>query len=349
MNYKIINYQDVETWDQIVKSFAKYEIYYLNGYSRAFHLIGDGEPCLFYCEKNGTRAFNVFMKRDIAEVECCKGMIETEKYFDVATPYGYGGFLVEGIDFQFVQESFEEYCQNEGIISEFVRFNPMLENWKGLEQLYDETYWGNTIYMDLTSPEIIWANLTSKNRNMIRKAQKAGLKTYWGRDENLIEPFMEIYNQTMKKDDASEYYFFGNEFYKSILEDLKQNALWFYTKLNGEIASISIFLFANHNMHYHLSASCAEYQNLAPTNLLLYEAAMWGCQNGFNRLHMGGGVGAQEDNLYKFKKAFNRYDDSQFYIGKRIYNANLYSWLVDLRKNNSKKAIRENFFPEYRG
>jgi len=28
-------------------------------------------------------------------------------------------------------------------------------------------------------------------------------------------------------------------------------------------------------MHYHLSATDREYRNLAPTNLLLYEAACW--------------------------------------------------------------------------
>ena len=203
--------------------------------------------------------------------------------------------------------------------------------------------------MDLGSEETIWNNITSKNKNMIRKAQKAGLQTYWGRDHDIIDCFIEIYNKVMQKDKASDYYFFPHEFYNSILNDLKYHAMWFYTKLDDTIASIAIFLYANGNMHYHLSASRKEYQSLAPTNLLLYEAALWGCKNGYLKLHMGGGVGASEDSLYKFKKAFNRYEDKFFYIGKRIYNHQIYEKLVGLRNSVKGVTLDNDYFPQYRG
>lgn len=68
-------------------------------------------------------------------------------------------------------------------------------------------------------------------------------------------------------------------------------------------------------MNYHLSGSIWEYANLAPTNLLLYEAALWGCANGCKTLYLGGGVGSGEDSLFKFKKAFYRLE---VYIMKKI-------------------------------
>lgn len=349
MGYKVFSTAQSEEWDKIVSSFAAHDIYYFSGYVKAFENNGDGEAYLFYYECEDTRAINVFMRRDISDDSCFKGEIEPQKYFDIVTPYGYGGFLIEGEQIEKVCGAYEKFCQKSGIVSEFVRFHPLLRNWDGMERLYEEQYRGKTIHMDLENEETIWRNITSQNRNKIRKAQKAGMEVYWGRDANIIEYFMEIYNKTMERDSASAYYFFGREFYESILNDLKYNAMWFYTKLNDVIAAISIFLYANGNMHYHLSASRKELQNLAPTNLLLYEAALWGSRNGFKRLHMGGGVGAQEDSLYKFKKAFNRYEDNEFYTGKRIYNHEMYEKLVKLRNSQGDKGLDTNYFPLYRG
>lgn len=77
-------------------------------------------------------------------------------------------------------------------------------------------------------------------------------------------------------------------------------------------------LAANGYMNYHLSGSIKEYSNMAPSNLLLYEAALWGNANGCRSLYLGGGVGSGEDSLYKFKKAFYKPDDvKRFHIGKR--------------------------------
>lgn len=338
------------TWDQCVCSFTNYDVYYLSGYVRAFQLHGDGTPILFHYEKGNSKAINVVIKRDIADADYFKNE-EGNRLFDIVTPYGYGGWLTEGeVDINSLKSEYEECCRNQGIISEFVRFSPVLENWKGVENLYDEIiYLGNTVFMDTSSSETVWQNLTSKNRNVIRKAQKSGLEVYWGRDPQIIDPFIEIYNATMEKDNADKYYYFDRPFYESILEDLKQNAMWFYVKSENEIAAIAIFMFCNGKMHYHLSAFRKEYQKLAPTNLLLYEAAVWAANHGYSKLHMGGGVGSSQDSLYKFKKAFNREKDLEFNIGKKIFIPDEYERLVEVRKENPENFdVESSFFPLYR-
>ena len=72
----------------------------------------------------------------------------------------------------------------------------------------------------------------------------------------------------------------------------------------GEIVAASIIIGANGYLNYHLSGSKGEFRNLAPSNLMLYEIALWGSANGYRSFHMGGGVGSKEDNLYVFKKGF---------------------------------------------
>jgi hypothetical protein len=82
---------------------------------------------------------------------------------------------------------------------------------------------------------------------------------------------------------------------------------------------------------------------------LLYEAACWAVNNNYKKIHLGGGVGASQDNLYKFKKAFNKNDDCEFWIGKKIYDIDSYNKLVGLRKSFDVDFCESaTFFPLYR-
>lgn len=334
-----------EQWDSIVSSFENYDVYWLSGYVKAFQIHGDGEPLLFYYQNAETRAINVVMKRDVSLDPHFKDKIIPNTFFDFSSPYGYGGWLIEGYDLAQLFIEYELWCRENGIVSEFIRFHPVLENHIGVAEYYDIVTLGNTVTLDLASPEVVWANLTSKNRNVIRKAKKNDIKIYHGHYPEIYEIFREIYNSTMDKDNADKYYYFGSDFYKSILEDLPQNAQVFYAEYSGKIIAASIILMTNGRMNYHLSGSLKEYSTLAPTNLLLYEAALWGCANGCKTFYLGGGVGSKEDNLFKFKKAFYRGENlKKFHIGKKVFDQEMYDELVNMRDGVSA----DGYFPKYR-
>lgn len=334
-----------EQWDSIVRSFKNYDVYWLSGYVKAFMIHGDGEALLFHYEKDGTRGINVVMKRDIAKDGHFIGRLEENRYFDFATPYGYGGWIIEGEDIDSLFKTYEAWVEWHGIISEFVRFHPMIKNHDTCRKFYDVIRLGEVVHMDLSSPETIWENIISKNRNMIRKAIKNDIKIYNGRFPEIYEKFRSIYNATMDRDDAEKYYYFAPEFYSSVLEDLPQNAQVFWAEKDGRVIAVSIMIGANGYMDYHLSGSLQEFSSLAPTNLLLYKAALWGCANGYMTLYMGGGVGSGEDSLFKFKRAFYKGDLNHFYIGKKIYNQGKYDELLGLRTDIQNPG----YFPKYRG
>lgn len=340
---RLFSANDSNVWNSSVKSFARYDVYHLNCYVKAFAIHGDGEPQLLYYEGDSLRAIYVYMKRKTS----------IEDYYDSVTPYGYGGVLFEGDMSEENKETFwKEYLQvmeQEHIVDNFVRYHPVLKNAEPMKSISNVIDLGKTIAINLTSPDVIWENIISKNRNMIRKAEKNGIEIRHGKDLALFEDFRRIYNATMEKDNADEYYFFGEKFYESIHNDLHDNYEMFYAVLDGEIIAMSIILFAKNQMHYHLSGSLFEYRNLAPSNLLLYKAALWGCEQGYKTFHLGGGVGSGEDNLYKFKAAFNRNSDYQFSIGKEIFDQEKYEELVDLRSLKDNSFNREsNYFPLYR-
>lgn len=335
--------EHAEQWDAIVCSFENYDTYWLSGYVKAFQLHGDGEPLLFHYEQKGTRGIHVVMKRDVAKDSRFFGKIEEGKYFDFATPYGYGGWLIEGAETEELFAAYQTWLHKNKIISEFVRFHPIVKNHEVCDHFYEVIRLGEVVHMDLLSSEIIWSNITSKNRNVIRKAIKNDVKIYNGRFPEIYEKFRVIYNQTMDKDNAEEYYYFSEAFYKSILEDLPRNAQMFYAVKDGEVIAASIILTANGRMNYHLSGSLREYSSLAATNLLLHEVALWGHANGYKTFYLGGGVGSGEDSLFKFKRAFYKGDLNRFYIGKKIYDQDTYNMLVSMRE-----PTESGFFPKYR-
>ncbi|MBQ8484724.1 MAG: GNAT family N-acetyltransferase [Bacteroidaceae bacterium] len=340
---RIIGSDNCAVWDNIVRGFKNHDVYYLNGYVKAFQKHGDGEPQLFFYEVDRLKAIYVFMKRKTS----------IEGYYDSITPYGYGGVLFEGDtckeNLQAFRKEFVAKMREEDIVDNFVRYHPVLANAVPMKSISTVIDMGKTVAMDLSSADVIWDNITSKNRNMIRKAEKNGIEIFHGKGLQLLQEFKRIYNATMEKDLAEEYYFFGDAFYESIHNDLHDNYEVFYAVKDCMIIAISIMLFANGRMNYHLSGSVMKYRNLAPSNLLLYRAALWGCEQGFVTFHLGGGVGSGEDNLYKFKTAFNRNSNYQFSIGKEIFDQNKYDILVSERAQKSICFNKDSsFFPLYR-
>ena len=344
---EVYTLEQTEQWDSVVRSFREYDVYWLSGYVKGFHIHGDGEPLLFYFKDDHTRGINVVMKRDVAADIHFKDKLEEGIYFDFATPYGYGGWIIEGECTDKLFDTYDSWLKKNNIISEFVRFHPMLQNQEKSKGFYEVLQLGEVVHMNLNSPEDIWQNISSKNRNMIRKAIKNGIEIYNGRFPEIYEKFRIIYNGTMDKDNADEYYYFGESFYKSVLLDLPHNAQVFWAEKDGEAIAASIMLTANGKMNYHLSGSLKEFSSLAPTNLLLYQAALWGFTHGIETLYLGGGVGSGEDSLFKFKKAFHKSDDlNHFYIGRKIFSQSVYDKLSDLRGETIENV---NLFPIYRG
>ncbi len=344
-------------WDEIVATYPNRDVYYISGYQRAFELIGDGKPILVeWTGSDKTHAICVLMLRDISCDRRFVDKINEDRWFDATTPYGYGGFIFNRdlSDEELIevgaelQSDLQKWgCEN-NIVSIVMRLHPVLKNAREAESFMDVLHLGRTITMDLASDELINTNIISKNRNMIRKAEKSGVVIKHGNGMELLDKFKGIYEETMKRDHASDYYYFVQDFYKSIDTDLKDNHEIFYAEHEGKIISMAIMIFGGWHLNYHLSGSLTEFRNLAAGNLLLREAALWGCKMGFKTFHLGGGVGAGEDSLYKFKASFNRNSDTEFALGRLILDVDRYNQLVEIRRSDAEFDENSKFFPLYR-
>lgn len=348
----VVSLKDSLKWDEIVKSFKSHDIYYHAGYSKACKLMEEGEPTLFYFEYENMQAINVALIRDISNAKYFKGKLPEKQYFDMSTPYGYGGLLTEGeVTREGIQKLFEEfstYCEEYGIISEFIRFHPLFNNQADLKDIYDVSYNRETIYMDLENEETIWNNMKSTSRNRIRKIQNLNVSVERDSSKQSMDKFIELYYKTMDKNQANDSYYFSKDYFKQLIR-LEDSCEIFNVFLDDEIIASMIVLVGKEYIHYHLGATNPDYYSYSPNNILFYEVAKWGAKNNFKAFHLGGGYTSANDGLFRFKNTLNKNGETSFYIGKKIWNLDIYNMLLDMRRNDDDFDVVSNFFPKYRG
>lgn len=298
---------------------------------------------LIYFEDGANRFCYVVMKRDISKDPKFRGELEESKYFDFETPYGYGGPLCDKTIPEDAQEKFlteiGDYSKENGIVSQFIRFHPLLSNYTFIPNAFEVRYLHQTVFIDTKSPELIMSNMDTKNRNMVRKAIKNGV-TIARKSIDDYHAFLPIYKETMVRDNADDYYFFREEYFKRQIE-LKDNACIFYAMMDQQPIAGSIMYFNDRYMHYHLAGTRTEFRKYSPSNLLLYEAACWASERGIRQFHLGGGI-VENDNLFGFKKQFNKKGKLPFYIGRTIFDENMYRQLMSLRSKTDKMFNENN-------
>lgn len=333
---RLIESSRKELWDGIVRSFRDWDVYYLCGYARTLENHEKGRALLIDFSYGEERLCYSVMEKEIADFEEFRGVLPKGTWFDWETPYGYGGPLSNREQLspeagRVFLEELTELCRQRRVVSQFIRFHPLLGNQKILGDLVKHETIKDTIFMDLTAEKGIFLELDSKNRNMVRKARKSGVTVFSDRGEHLAE-FSELYREAMDRAHAAPYYYFEKSYYERLRTELEEESIFFYAQMKGDIVAAAIFLYNDRFMHYHLAGSKSTFRKFAPTNLLLYEAACWGAERGIKQLHLGGG-NRGEDSLFAFKKRFHEEGRIPFYVGKNIFIPNAYQQLLTLRQS----------------
>lgn len=349
---ELIRYDNGKKWNDIVHTYSKKDIYYMCEYAVSFMKNEDGIPYLLNYVGNNTRLCYPIIEKDIADFSAFKDTIPHGKYYDWNTPYGYGGPLSDVEYFtsnqqkQFKQELYQ-LAKERNTVTQFIRFHPLLQNQSVCSEAVEHVYIKDTIFIDLDTKEDLMKQMDSKNRNLIRKAVKNNIEIHHD-NGGAIDDFIRIYNITMKRDNARDFYYFPKSYYDYMKQYMSDETEYFYALKDGKMIAASIFFYNEKYMHYHLSGNLAEYRTFAPTNLILYTAANWGRDKGMKSLHIGGGVGI-EDSLFHFKKQFNKNGRIGFFIGRNIFMRDKYEELLHKRQEvNPEFDVNNDYYIQYR-
>ncbi|MDZ7821464.1 MAG: GNAT family N-acetyltransferase [Candidatus Marinimicrobia bacterium] len=264
-----------------------------------------------------------------------------KEYYDIQGAYGYNGVIASNYSNSFRKsfyEEFSKYCLDNNIIAEFTRFSPILGNHQFSENYMEVIYDRDTMFLNLDQPyDVIWSTqYSSKNRNMIRKGRKK-LYCNISQDRSLIGSFKQIYNETMQKIGADDYYYFSDEYFDNILFG-KNYIINVYDSSSEELQAAMILMIHGNYAHYHLSGRSKNCNNNATSNLMLDEAIRFAQKKECKFFHFGGGNSTEkDDSLLKFKQSFSK-DNCQFFIGKKIHNEKIYNNVVKQWEERIKNA-----------
>ena len=338
--HEVLNLSRTDKWNELLTQIPSkwYDVYFIPEYYSLYQNYGDGEALCFVFEQNGNIALYPFLKNPITTL----GYSLDKEYYDIQGAYGYNGIIVSSEDKDFVAAfwaEFDDWCEENDIVAEFSRFHPLLNNQRLASPQMKTFYSRHTVALDLSDDDIWMHQISSKNRNMIRKAEKEGVTIVESDD---YETFRKLYDGIMTDLHAEDFYFFPPSYYEEYKQTFNDNSLLCLAMLNGKVIAGSMFMFSDDYAHYHLSARDREYSRYAANNLILWYGIQKAKERGCKWFHFGGGTtGEDEDSLLKFKKEFSK-TLCEFWIGKRVHNQKVYDQIVEQWKTKYPESYEHN-------
>ncbi|MBV8820737.1 MAG: GNAT family N-acetyltransferase [Acidobacteriaceae bacterium] len=213
---------------------------------------------------------------------------------------------------------------------------------------------GRTVSIDLTIPELeIISGYKRQLRQNLSRNEELGMTTEIDLEWRYLDDFAAMYDETMRRNKASAFYFFSREYLQNLKQALGSHGLLVLVKIKGNPAAAVLLIEYRGLATVHLACTAAEYQSLSPGKTAFHEAAMWARRRGNRCLHLGGGRGASDrDPLFLFKMAFcPRAHARTFGIGRWILNQTCYDGLTKAHTAfaaNNHQQLDPGYFPAYR-
>lgn len=342
-----IHVDEKNLWNETVRSFPDYDVFYLHEYVTAFMNENkkNGEPVLLLYTNAQDRAMNVVFRRDISQDDKLEGKIETGEYFDLVSPYGYGGFWGDVSDYTDLNDTYNRFCISQHYICEFVRF----ELFSDYSEHYDgevETRTHNVV-RNLEMPlDDLWMDFKQKVRKNVKKANSFGLQIIIENTDDHLDDFLDIYYSTMDRSNAENEYYFSKPFYET-LNVMKNNIMYFHVIHEGKIISTELVIYGAENCYSYLGGTNRDYFDLRPNDFLKYEIIKWAKEKGLKNFVLGGGYGA-DDGIFQYKTCLAPKGIVDFYIGRKVFDKENYQKLLDIRAEDNPECIPSDYFPQYR-
>ena len=349
---QILTTADRHRWMAALSRVAQYDFYHTPQYHEIAERNGEGRARLFLLADEEHVIAVPLLIRECNAVAGLQGVSS----FDATSAYGYLGPVSSDpmppprfvADFQ---SGLRETLGNLNVVSVFTRLHPLLPQFPLIAGLGIVQPSGETVSIDLTLPEEEQvAGLRLNHVRNIRKLRGMGATCAHDASRNL-DDFAGIYYETMRRVGAAPRYFFKRDYFTQ-LDELRGSFVHLFTcLLEGEVIAAGMFFACDGIVQYHLGATRAGYEALGPMKLVLDTARAWASRNGMKVLHLGGGVGAQEDSLFRFKAGFSE-RRHRYYTWRWILDQDQYDRLSRTKREwnaeHGVEIVSPEYFPRYR-
>jgi hypothetical protein len=331
-----------------------HDVYHLPDYVALDAQRTETLPEAFLLQDDDKIFFAPYLLRSCADIAKSFGA----EVYDIISPYGYPGILMSDAaanhpEFpDFALQKFRHTLQARGVCSAFLRLHPILgENFATVFQSNSLVENGKTVSIDLTLDEgKIWAKTRKGHQSTINKCIRLEFTARTVSFAEYLDKFISIYEETMDRVKAIDSYYFSRDYFEGLLK-LGEKVHLGIVELEEQIVCACLFFESCGIVQAHLGGTKSEFLKQSPFNLLLHHMRLWAKERGNQYLHIGGGVGGKQDNLYTFKSGFSK-QRHEFFTWRSVVDLERYNDLLQFRANAINKSVEElqqsQFFPAYR-
>lgn len=286
-----------------------------------------------------------------------------EELWDAVSPYGYAGTYVAPSvideDLRRFRADLRSAQAARGVVAEFQRLGSLVPGAEALLRCdadADGQRHNDTVEVDLSDGyDAFWTGAKGRHRTSVRKARRSGLR--WeecpASSTELLEggAFRNLYDSTMERVQAKPYYFFEDAYYERLLDALGDDLrLARVFDQDGQTSAAALFMRWGERLHYHLAGSRPDAARAGANNLLIDSMIGWATEAGLRRLHLGGGLTA-DDALFRFKTQFGG-ERLPFHLLRTVLDPQRVATLTERRALETDRSPddlrRSGFFPPYR-
>lgn len=336
----IIGINEKKRWNKYVEASLEAVFCQTNDYHS---LENDKEPFLFVYEKDWGFIAIPFLKRPIPDTN----------YYDLSSVYGYGGPMsnkhihsLEAEHLELFQKSFLCFLHENNFVSVFLRLNPFTKQNRLFEKIGGLYPNGKSVVIDLSlSSEERRKQYRENVKCSIRRCRQKGYKIREEVSKKGIKQFTNIYNETMHRKKASDFYFFSEEYVSKLLYSPDFETKIYIAYDGDKPICGTLVIFYEGIVHAHLIGTTIDYLKDSPAKLMVDTLCDIGKEKGMKFYHLGGGIGFKEDTLFEWKKGFSQYF-LDYYSWRFVSEKNIYLKLVEKQGIDPNSQI--DFFPLYR-
>jgi serine/alanine adding enzyme len=326
-------------WDELVDAAPTPDVYYRPGYCAAYEAAGHGR---LVAVETASALFPLLLRP----------LPFGEDGGDAATPYGYGGVLTGSDPVKTTDlRQLRDWCATNGVVSCLLRLHPLLGGSEQLSQSDEAEVeireYGPTTAIDPRRIDEATGRLAgmSKGRKADLTIARRELELVWAAGEEALERFRVIYDGTMRRLAADEFYLFPAAYYRALAEGLGERLGVALALRGDEPVGGALFLADRRFAHYHLSGTTEVGRELKAGTLLVHAGAEWARERGSELLHLGGGNSGTHP-LYAFKKSFGG-GTFTYAFATLVADRERYDALV-ARRSEEDDPPKPGFFPAYR-
>jgi hypothetical protein len=211
---------------------------------------------------------------------------------------------------------------------------------------------GETISIDLTASEAEHRAQYNKScRTSLRRLREEGFTSFHDYENRYLPAFVEIYGETMRRAGAQSSYFFDERYFDLLTRELSDVSHLFVALKDGEVAAATLCTLCDGIVQDHLGGTRDAFLKFSPDRLVVDAERIWAKELGARVFHLGGGVGAQDDSVFRYKSGFSdrrhTFRTWRWVLQPDVYNS-VCAATAQRNASTGLHAISADYFPAYR-